>query len=104
MEMQALPGVLSAYVLGLPDDTRGEAVVAAVVPRDGATLDVAALQASLRSRISSYKVPREIILIAQDDVPMLHSNKVGRRLLQALIAQRLGRNAGTDAVTGTAIG
>jgi acyl-CoA synthetase (AMP-forming)/AMP-acid ligase II len=104
MELQALDGVLSAYVFGLPDDTRGEVVVAAIVPREGAELDLSALQAELRTRISSFKVPRELILIAQDEVPMLHSNKVGRRLLQALIAERLGRRAGTDALTGQAVG
>jgi acyl-coenzyme A synthetase/AMP-(fatty) acid ligase len=104
MELQALDGVLSAYVFGLPDDTRGEVVVAAIVPREGAELDLSALQAELRTRNSSFKVPRELILIAQDEVPMLHSNKVGRRLLQALIAERLGRRAGTDALTGQAVG
>jgi acyl-CoA synthetase (AMP-forming)/AMP-acid ligase II len=104
MEMQALDGVLSAYVFGLPDDRRGEVVVAAVVPREGASLDLPALQAELRARMSSYKVPREIIVIAQEEVPMLHSNKVGRRLLQALVAERLGRRAGTDPLTGAIVG
>jgi acyl-CoA synthetase (AMP-forming)/AMP-acid ligase II len=103
MELQELDGVLSAYVFGLPDERRGEIVVAAVVPRDGVDLDLPDLQAQLRSRISSFKVPRELIAIAQDEVPMLHSNKVGRRLLQALIAERLGRDAGTDVLTGAAI-
>jgi acyl-coenzyme A synthetase/AMP-(fatty) acid ligase len=103
MELQDLDGVLSAYVFGLPDERRGEIVVAAVVPRDGVDLDLPDLQAQLRSRISSFKVPRELIAIAQDEVPMLHSNKVGRRLLQALIAERLGRDAGTDVLTGAAI-
>ena len=35
MEMQALEGVHSAFVLGLPDQERGQLVVAAVVPREG---------------------------------------------------------------------
>jgi acyl-CoA synthetase (AMP-forming)/AMP-acid ligase II len=100
MEMQALDGVLSAYVFGLPDDKRGEVVVAAVIPREGVNLDVPTLQSQLRESISGYKVPREIVLIAQDEVPMLHSNKVGRRLLQASVAERLGRGAGTDPLTG----
>ena len=46
MEMQLLPGVHSAYVVGVPDKERGQLVVAAVVPRDGAALDFADIQAS----------------------------------------------------------
>ena len=34
MEIQALEGVHSAYVLGIPDPERGQLLVAAVVPRD----------------------------------------------------------------------
>ncbi|MEO6718197.1 MAG: class I adenylate-forming enzyme family protein, partial [Novosphingobium sp.] len=76
MEMQALEGIHSAYVVGLPDQERGELVVAAVVPREGVTLDFAQIEAELRRRLSSYKVPRAYVEIAREDVPMLHSNKV----------------------------
>ena len=36
MEMQRWRAIHSAYVVGLPDEQRGQLVVAAVVPRDGA--------------------------------------------------------------------
>lgn len=91
MEMQALDGVHSAYVVGLPDQERGELVVAAVVPRDGVTLDFAEIEAELKRRMSSYKVPRAYVAIAREDVPMLHSNKVSKRLVAQLVAERLGR-------------
>ena len=91
MEMQALDTVHSAYVVGLPDQERGELVVAAVVPRDGATLDFAEIEAELKRRLSSYKVPRAYVAISREEVPMLHSNKVSKRMVAQLLAERLGR-------------
>ena len=92
MEMQQLEGVHNAYVVGLPDKERGQLLVAAVVPRDGATLDFAEIEAKLRKRLSSYKVPRAYVAIARDEVPMLHSNKVSRRQVEQMMAERLGRS------------
>ena len=91
MEMQALDGVHAAYVLGLPDAERGQLLVAAVVPRDGATLDMVQIQQELRQKLSAYKVPRVYELFQRDEVPLLHSNKVARREIAAIIAKRLGR-------------
>ncbi|MDG2002497.1 MAG: class I adenylate-forming enzyme family protein [Novosphingobium sp.] len=91
MEMQTLETVHNAYVVGLQDKERGQIVVAAVVPRDGTTLDFAAIEAELKKRMSSYKVPRLYVEIARDEVPMLHSNKVSKRLVEKLLAERLGR-------------
>jgi len=93
IEMQTLEGIHNAYVVGLPDHDRGQVVVAAVVPRDGATLDFTAIETELRKRMSSYKVPRFYVEIARDEVPMLHSNKVSKRLVEKLVAERLGREA-----------
>lgn len=93
MEMQAMEGIHSAYVVGLPDAERGQIVVAAVVPRDGAKLDYAQVQAQLRQRLSSFKVPREYVEITREEVPMLPTNKVHRRQIETLVAERLGRAA-----------
>ena len=92
LELQQLPGVHSAYVVGLPDAERGQLVVAAVVPRDGVELDFTAIEADMRQRLSGYKVPRAYVAMARDDVPMLHSNKVARRQIEALMAEKLGRS------------
>jgi acyl-coenzyme A synthetase/AMP-(fatty) acid ligase len=91
MELQQLEGVHSAYVVGLPDKERGQLVVAAVVPRDGVELDFLAIEQQLRQQLSSYKVPRAYVAITRDEVPMLHSNKVARRQVERLMAERLGR-------------
>lgn len=91
MEMQQLDGIHSAYVVGLPDKERGQLVVAAVVPREGAVLDFTVIEAQLRKNLSSYKVPRAYVALAREEVPMLHSNKIARREIQAMMAERLGR-------------
>ncbi len=94
MEMQALEGVHNAYVVGLPDRERGQLLVAAVVARDNSVkLDIENMEAQLRQRLSSYKVPRVILQLDRDEIPMLASNKVARREIAALMAQRLGRTA-----------
>ncbi len=91
LEMQQLEGVHSAYVVGIPDQERGQLLVAAVVPREGAVIDPDALREQLRARLSSYKVPRAYVILQRDEVPMLHSNKVARREIADMIASRLGR-------------
>jgi acyl-CoA synthetase (AMP-forming)/AMP-acid ligase II len=86
MEMQTLPGVASAYVVGVPDPKRGSAVAAAVVPAEGAQLDPEALIEALKGRLSSFKVPRRIVLLRREEVPMIEmSSKVDRLALKALI-------------------
>jgi acyl-CoA synthetase (AMP-forming)/AMP-acid ligase II len=92
-ELQQIEGVHCAYVVGLPDRERGQLVVAALVPREGVHLDVVHIEAQLRRHLSSYKVPQAYAVITHGEVPMLISNKVARRQLERMLAQRLGRDA-----------
>jgi acyl-CoA synthetase (AMP-forming)/AMP-acid ligase II len=74
--LNALPTVAQAVVCGLPDVELGEVVVAAVVPASGASPTEAELRAALRERLSSFKVPRRIVFIADDDIPRTSTDKV----------------------------
>ncbi len=89
MEMQQLDGVHSAFVVGVPDKERGQLVTAAVVPREGVVLDFVDIEGQLRKRLSGYKVPRVYVQIAREQVPMLHSNKIARRQIQAMMEQEV---------------
>ncbi|HEX7858670.1 MAG TPA: class I adenylate-forming enzyme family protein [Sphingobium sp.] len=91
MELQQLDGIHSAYVVGIPDVQRGQLVVAAVVARDGETIDIAATEAAMKARLSSFKLPRAYVELKREDVPMLPSNKVARRQIETLMIGRLGR-------------
>ena len=71
------PDVEDAAVVGLPAAGGGENVTAAVVLRPGAILDVDALRDYCRSRLSAYKVPKQIIEV--QDLPRSLIGKVLRR-------------------------
>ena len=54
-------------------------------------MDFGEVEAKLKQRLSAYKVPRAYVAISRDEVPLLHSNKVARREIAAMLEQRLGR-------------
>lgn len=58
------PAVAECAVVGLPDDTWGEAVAAAVVLRPGAELSLESLRDWARGRLSPYKLPRRLACVA----------------------------------------
>lgn len=89
--LRTLPEVALPIVIGLPDAETGQLVVAAVVPTEGSAPTEASLQAALRERLSSYKVPRRILVISSDEVLWTPSNKVKLAEMARMIAARLGR-------------
>src|SRR4029077_19978973 len=63
--LKSYAGVFDALVIGVPDDPLRQRVAALVQPRDGQELDLAALEAHLRTQIAGYKVPRSVWLVNQ---------------------------------------
>jgi acyl-coenzyme A synthetase/AMP-(fatty) acid ligase len=88
--MVTYPGVAEAIVLGMPDEVRGENVLAVVIPREGAKIDSSAMQKRMKDEISSYKVPKEFVVMNFSDVPRTTSGKVQRNALKKLLAERSG--------------
>jgi long-chain acyl-CoA synthetase len=76
----AFEGVREAAVVGVPDNYRGERVVAYVVTDPGAPSSVDEMRAFARTRLAAYKVPREIHQVTS--LPTTASGKVQRRLLR----------------------
>ncbi|MGE4013636.1 MAG: class I adenylate-forming enzyme family protein, partial [Alphaproteobacteria bacterium] len=58
------PAVFEAAVFGVPDDTYGEALFAAVVVAPGKTLTAEELIAHCRGKIGGYKIPRRYAFLA----------------------------------------
>src|SRR5215469_13428934 len=76
-----LPGVREVAVVGMPDQRWGEMPVAVVVLAENTALDLPALAAHCRSRLSGFKVPRELVI--RDSLPRNPSGKVLKRILRA---------------------
>jgi acyl-CoA synthetase (AMP-forming)/AMP-acid ligase II len=89
--LRSLPEVALPIVVGIPDAEADQLVVAAVVPTENSAPTEKSLQAALRERLSSYKVPRRILIISHEDVLWTPSNKVKLAEMARLIAARLGR-------------
>ncbi|MET9654095.1 AMP-binding protein [Streptomyces sp. NPDC006460] len=81
----AHPDVVEVAVVGVPDELRGQIVVAYTVVRDGVPRDAetsAALRAFVRSRLVPYKSPRKIVFL--DALPRTATGKLQRfRLREA---------------------
>ena len=79
--LDAMPEVLHSFVVALPHPVRGQVVAAAVVPSHGARLSVETIVAHARRRLSTFKVPTVIRLLAENELPMLPTGKVDRQEL-----------------------
>ncbi|MCW2649304.1 MAG: Long-chain fatty acid--CoA ligase [Mycobacterium sp.] len=71
------PAVAEAVVVGIPHDTLGEEVGAAIVLEPGAKATVEQLQAFVRERVAAYKYPRRIWFV--DELPKGPTGKLQRR-------------------------
>jgi acyl-CoA synthetase (AMP-forming)/AMP-acid ligase II len=65
-----------AYVVGLPDDERGQVVAAVIALPEDTELDEDALRESLKSELSSYKIPRRFAAVPAAKIPVMSSGKI----------------------------
>ena len=76
-----------AAVVGLPRAGGGERVVAEVVARNGADVDVEKVRNWCRERLAAYKVPREVVVV--DELPKSMLGKVLRKEVRDRLAASL---------------
>jgi acyl-CoA synthetase (AMP-forming)/AMP-acid ligase II len=88
--LSSYPGVRRTQTVGVPHDTLGEIVVSCVVPQDGATLEETAIRNFLKDQLASFKVPRRVLILREDEVAVTGNGKVKIGELRQLAAQRLG--------------
>jgi acyl-CoA synthetase (AMP-forming)/AMP-acid ligase II len=79
-----MPEVKLAFVVGVPHPVRGQDVTAVLVPWAGGSIDAQEVRKRLRQEVSSYKVPRHVLVVGDADIPWLPSQKLDRRRLTAL--------------------
>lgn len=82
--LQQHDGVGLAGVTGASDPVLGERIVAFVVRRPAATVEVEELRAHCRERLSRYKLPD--VIAFRDGLPLTPTGKIMRRQLAALAA------------------
>ncbi len=75
------PAIAEVAVIGLPDETWGEAVVAVVALKPGAELSLEALQAFAEPELARYKIPRRLELV--EALPRNATGKVRKFDLRA---------------------
>ncbi|MDB5446242.1 MAG: hypothetical protein JWQ97_1559 [Phenylobacterium sp.] len=99
--IREIPDVIEVAVLGVPDAKVGQLVVAAVVKIAGSALDAPAVQARVRSQLSSFKVPKRVFFFNYEDLPRTPSNKVRKPPLVQVIQKLMGRSPKEPAPAGS---
>jgi long-chain acyl-CoA synthetase len=75
------PAVQEAAVIGIPDDSLGEEVAAAVVLKQGEAADAAEIKAYVKEQVAAYKYPRKIWFV--DELPKGPTGKILKREIEA---------------------
>ncbi|GAA2005419.1 class I adenylate-forming enzyme family protein [Brevibacterium samyangense] len=82
--LYGIPEVLEAAVVGVPDEYRGESVVAYITLREGQEITPEAVVAHCRAHLAAYKAPHEVRIV--DALPKTASGKILRREMREAAA------------------
>jgi malonyl-CoA/methylmalonyl-CoA synthetase len=78
--LDGIEGVRESAVIGVPHADFGEAVVAVIVPADGAALDETAIIEFSREQMANFKVPKRVYFLPE--LPRNAMGKVQKNLLR----------------------
>src|SRR5918994_4477634 len=74
------PAIQEAAVVGVPHDELGEEVGAAIVLKQGASLDVDELKSYVKEQVAAYKYPRKVWFV--DELPKGPTGKILKREIE----------------------
>ena len=81
-----------AAVVGVPHDTLGEEVAAAIVLKDGAEATPDELRSFVKARVAAYKYPRHVVFVG--DLPKGPTGKILKRAIDREALARELEHAG----------
>jgi malonyl-CoA/methylmalonyl-CoA synthetase len=90
--INAIDGVVESSVVGLPDDTWGERVAAAVVPEPGFRREAEAIRAACKTRLHDWKCPKAITFV--EALPRNTMGKVLKEKVKNLFTPQLHKKDG----------
>lgn len=91
--MRNMHRIGDAAILGVPDDLRGEEVLACLLPEPGETPDAGLLEAAMQhasAELASFKVPRYWTWV--EDLPRTPSGKIAKGVLAGIREELLARS------------
>ena len=75
-----MPGVAESALVGVPHPDFGEAGVAVVIAKPGASLDAAQILAELKAKLANFKIPKQCFVV--NELPRNTMGKVQKNLLR----------------------
>jgi long-chain acyl-CoA synthetase len=90
--LRSMPEIDDARVVGAPDPSRGQQIVACIVARSGDP-GVLRVRQFCAGRLAPHKIPRTIIVL--DRIPLTERGKTDRRRLEAAIEEHLRGTSGS---------
>lgn len=79
------PAVRSAYVIGVPDPSLDEILVAIVIPKTGATVTADELKQFCKKELAAYKVPARFRFATEAELPLTTTGKLQKMKLHELL-------------------
>lgn len=88
--LQRHPDIVQAHVVAVPDEARGEAIVAVVEAAPGRTLTEQAVKDHVREVAANFKTPAHVLFRPEHELPRLASGKIAKVVLRRQAMDALG--------------
>jgi fatty-acyl-CoA synthase len=84
------PKVLDVQVIGVPDETYGEQVMAWIIPKEGESITIEEVRDYCKGKIARHKIPRFVEIT--DSYPMTASGKIQKYRLREQSIELISNN------------
>jgi acyl-CoA synthetase (AMP-forming)/AMP-acid ligase II len=92
--LASCPGIKVCKTTGVPHDTLGEMVVTLIAPEADDAITEAEVIAFLKAKLASYKVPRKVIFVSDEDLMLTGTAKIKPAEARALARRKMAEEVG----------